>query len=173
MVDEKSGVHITPNSPADDRIAELHRTATKYKENKEWDKAIECLLESRKIERTMETQYPISHFLRLPLFLQQAGQFSESMREFQQLLDNTENRIAGGYAHQDKTVRKMLIHADFAAIYKSMSTACKREKLLEKVGEYTKKSEEHKTIHAKMLEEDTKRSEREMAAFKQKRANRT
>ena len=143
LVDAQHGVFVRPDSADEQRIAALHREATELKGKKEWDKAIACLQEAERLKPKVTTIYPVKHALRLPLFLQQAGRFDEAMQEFQKLLDGTEARIAHQFSHQKKTVQKKLAHADYADIYKTMCTACKREKRFEQVQEYTKLFEHH------------------------------
>lgn len=82
------------------------------------------------------------------------------MQEFQLLIDGTEKRIAKNYAHQGKTTRTMLAHADYSQIYASMAVAAKREGLVEKAEEYREKSGNHKASHAKMLKADMARHEK-------------
>ena len=136
LVDAKHGVFVRPDSEDEQRIAALHREATEHKASKEWDKAIACLQEAERLKPKVATIYPVKHALRLPLFLQQAGRFDEAMQEFQKLLDGTEARIAHQFSHQKKTVQKKLAHADYADIYKAMSTACKREKRMDLTEKY-------------------------------------
>ena len=136
LVDAKHGVFVRPDSADEQRIAALHRQATEHKDNKEWDKAVTCLREAERLKGNVLTVYPVKHSLRLPLFLQQAGRFDEAMREFQALLDGTEARIARQFSHQKKTEQTKIVHADYADIYKAMSTACKREKRMDLVEKY-------------------------------------
>ncbi len=71
---------------AEQRIRELHKQATRYKGNN-WEKAITCLREAQQLMPTVITEYPVSQYLRLPLFLQQAGRMKEAKKEFEKLLD--------------------------------------------------------------------------------------
>ena len=86
-------VNSRTNTPVEDRIAELHRQATAYKNEANWDKAIACLREAEKLKDGVETSYSAKHALCLPLFLQQGGYFDEAMAGFQKLLDGTEGRV--------------------------------------------------------------------------------
>ena len=153
-----------PNTQAEDRVSELHRQATIYKNDANWDKAIACLREAEKLKCGVETIYPIKHALRLPLFLQQGGYFNEAMAEFQKLLDGTEDRVLSWLPKRNISSKTMLIHADLMNIYQSMSTSCKREKLQALADEYAELAEEHKSLHMKLLKaEQTRNSKSDIA----------
>lgn len=143
---------VQPTASAEEQIAALHKQATELKSMKAWDSAIKCLEEANTLLPKVSISYPIKHFLRLPLFLQQGGYFEASMKEFQRLLNETAQRVARHTPHQKKTTPKMLAHAEYAEIYKSMGTACRREKSPELAEENVKKAAEHKAKHAQMLE---------------------
>lgn len=140
-----------PNTPAEDRVSELHRQATTYKNDANWDKAISCLREAEKLKYGVETSYSIKHALRLPLFLQQGGYFDEAMAEFQKLLDGTEDRVLSWLPKRNISSKTMLIHAELYQIYESMVTACKREKRSELVKKFSLLVEEHKKKHGELL----------------------
>ena len=134
-----------------ERIDALHREATSYKDKKEWEKAIICLREADSLKNKTSTIYPIKHYLRLPLFLQQAGRFDESMQEFEKLINESEQRVLSWLPKRNISSKKMLIHAELYEIYKAISTACKREKLLELSKKYLALHEKHKAEHRKLM----------------------
>ena len=134
-----------------ERIAELNRTATCYKDEKEWDRAIACLREAAALTPESELSYPAEHYTRLPLFLQQGGYFDEAMREFELLIASTPSIIAKDYAHQNKTARSMIEHSFYYTIYDKMRVACKRQKLPDEAAKYETLHVEHKGKHAQLF----------------------
>lgn len=77
-----------PNTETEERIRQLHLSATKQVESGEFDKAIKNLSEAQELMPTVATEYPIQQYLRLPLTLQKAGRFDEAVSEFNRLLDS-------------------------------------------------------------------------------------
>lgn len=151
---------FTKPSPVAERIAELNRAATRYKDEKDWDKAIACLREASDLTPKSNMSYAAEHYTRLPLFLQQGGRFEEAMQEFESLLASVPGIIAKEFAHQNKTTRTMLEHAYYYTIYDKMRLACKRQKLIDKAAEYEALYNEHKAKHAKMLEKSLRAPKR-------------
>ena len=149
-----------------DRIAALHRQATQYKDIKDWDNAVACLREAATLAPQSGVCYSAAHYARLPVILQQAGKFDESIQIFERLLAGVEALMAKHFGHQPKSTQKMLSHATYATIYDKMRLACQRQKLPEKVSEYAALSEMHKEHHRRMLEAENKRLE---AKHKRKR----
>jgi tetratricopeptide (TPR) repeat protein len=76
----------------DDRVAELLRQATAFKDKKEWDKALSVLAEAKKLMLVSPVAYSIETWCKYPLYLQQAGRFEEAMEEFKFLFDDLERR---------------------------------------------------------------------------------
>lgn len=141
-------------SKLEDKISFLHREATSLKSEKKLNEAISCLREAEELKLQVTMTYPIKHYLRLPLFLQQNGQFDEAMQEFQKLLDNTESRVSNGLPKNSKSAKKMLVYAELSEIYMSMATACKREKMTDLADKYKSLGEENKKKHAKLFKAD-------------------
>jgi tetratricopeptide (TPR) repeat protein len=77
----------THDSPTDQRIAALNRQATVHKENGDWPAAVACLKEAHGLMGKSGLAHTAQAWCRLPLFLQQAGRFDESMAVFDELLD--------------------------------------------------------------------------------------
>lgn len=121
-----SNIVITKN-PIDERIAALHREATQHKDS-DWDAAVECLQEANDLMRRHGGIYDIERWLRLPVFLQQAGRFQEAMQVFRQLLDDVEPRVKAEFSHTSPTTIEKYIHLNYKKIYDKMRMACKREK---------------------------------------------
>jgi len=134
---------VRKNTDAEDKIRDLNKEATQLSKNKEWDEAIECLEESQKLSLKIHVEYPIKHYLRLPLFLQQAGRFDESRVEFKRLIASTKRRMHRKPKHYGEAAWEASMHAELAAIYDKMRLACKREKLLPDAAVCAEKSVEH------------------------------
>lgn len=109
-------------------VAELNRQATAFK-GKDWDSALACLMKAKEL---MDDQYQdFPQRLRLPLFLQQAGEFDAAKYEFAYLLDNidryVELEITG---RQDKKLqRAFLKNLCLERLFDKARVMFKREKL--------------------------------------------
>lgn len=127
-------------------ISDLNKQATQLKKT-DIDQAIVCL---RKANALLggDTIYPIATWLRLPLFLQQAGYFDEAMQEFETLLAEARARRTKECSHCTLNSIEAGINADYAHIYDKMRLACKRQKLKAEEGEYAALSENHWRLFA-------------------------
>ena len=76
----------------DEETAALNREATRLRDTGDIDAAIECLRKAAARMRASSMHHTIQTWLRLPLFLQQAGRYDEAMNEFQRLIDETPER---------------------------------------------------------------------------------
>lgn len=94
------------------------REATAKKKAGDVDGAIESLREAYKIISKTSINYTIDPYLRLPLYLQQAGKNDEAWSEFNRL-------IVEGYPNQMKI--RELIPMDHSAIYDKMRLFLQRE----------------------------------------------
>lgn len=94
------------------------REATAKKKAGDMDGAIESLREAYKIISKTSINYTIDPYLRLPLYLQQAGKNDEAWSEFNRL-------IVEGYPNQMKI--RELIPMDHSAIYDKMRLFLQRE----------------------------------------------
>ena len=99
--------------------AKYLREATSKKKAGDMDSAIKSLREAYKIISKTSINYTIDTYLRLPLYLQQAGKNDEAWSEFNRLL-------AEGYPNQMKI--RELIPMDQSAIYDKMRLFLQREK---------------------------------------------
>jgi len=89
-INRKSSLGVTVSvvvskSPEAERISTLNKLASENK-GVDWSKAIECLREAKSLVQSRRNDYPIEHHLRLPLFLQQAGDMKGAKAEFDFLL---------------------------------------------------------------------------------------
>lgn len=71
----------------DDKVAELLRNATAFRDKKEWDAAINTLAEAKKLMLISPVLYPTETWCKYPLYLQFAGRWDEALVEFEFLLD--------------------------------------------------------------------------------------
>lgn len=94
------------------------REATAKKKAGDMDGAIESLRDAYKVISKTSINYTIDPYLRLPLYLQQAGKNDEAWSEFNRL-------IAEGYPNQMKI--RELIPMDHSAIYDKMRLFLQRE----------------------------------------------
>lgn len=112
---------------SDEKTAALLRQATAYADAKLWDEAIAALHDAHQRMRTSPVQYPIETWLKLPLYLQRAGRFDESVRLFDQLYAETTVRVTRFLGHESAQVRKSAVARQRAVIAKKKALAEKRE----------------------------------------------
>lgn len=137
---------VVSRNPIDERISELHKKATRYKDEN-WTEAIACLQEASDLMRRHEGNYVLDRWTRLPVFLQQAGRYEEAMQEFQRLLGEVKAKVEK--EAQSVTLpsyRRKLEHQNFEHIYDKMRMVCKREKLPDKALEYQTLAKKHRMI---------------------------
>lgn len=146
---EKIGVTVATTNivirknPIDERIAALHREATQHKED-DWSKAVACLQDASDLMRRHGGNYGIERWIRLPVFLQQAGRFSESLKEFDRLVKETDERVRrDSRVDASQAWFDYRTHLDLQLIYDKMRMACKREKLKDESIKFAAMSSEH------------------------------
>lgn len=79
----------------------LLKEATAQKKIKNWDGAIRCLREAYIDIENYSTQYSIETFLRLPMYLHEAGRKQEAFQEFQKLLARAQKKQLNIQAYFD------------------------------------------------------------------------
>lgn len=134
---------VIRKNPIDERIAALHREATQHKED-DWSKAVACLQEASDLMRRHGGNYGIERWIRLPVFLQQAGRFPESLKEFDRLVKETDERVRrDSRVDASQTWIDYRTCLDLQHIYDKMRMAYKREKRLMEATQYSDMSAEH------------------------------
>lgn len=124
----KYGVSVREKTASEERSSELLKDATKKKDEKDLDGAISCLREAYKLMAQSTISYPIETFLRLPLYLQQAGRYAEAVEEFEKLLRNAPAKIAKEFSHVSAKRQNGLAAMERATIFDKMRLAAQREK---------------------------------------------
>lgn len=84
-------LQVREKTEAEEHIRQLHLKATEIKKD-DINTSIDCLQEAQLLLDEVDTQYPISTYLRLPLFLQQADRMDEAEIIFKQLLDSRNDK---------------------------------------------------------------------------------
>ena len=136
--------NLAEETPAEEEdFSALHRTATEFKDAKQWEEAIACLRKAKALVSSSGDGHTEQSLCRLPLFLQQAGHFDEALAEFQELLDNAETANQYEFGHQRKNVREKFLLLRLSRIYGHMITACKRQKRLDLLEIYEEKARFH------------------------------
>lgn len=134
---------VVNKDPIDEQIAALHREATTYKGN-DWHAAVNCLKQADALMRKQKGCYTIERWLRLPVFLQQAGQFKESVKIFERLIKETPARVKReSRSKASAALIEYGIHLSLKHIYDKMRMAYKREKLTVEAAQYADLSLEH------------------------------
>lgn len=126
----------------DDRVAELLRQATAFKDQKDWDAALTVLAEAKRLMLVSPVSYPAETWCKYPLYLQQAGRFEEAISEFQFLLDDLERRARRDSQLEDPNVGpesqkleyyKGIIRNDGRIIKEKMALARSRQEKLKAI----------------------------------------
>jgi hypothetical protein len=143
---------VVSQSKIDERISNLHKTATAAKEI-DWPKAIASLREASELMRKSDGLYPNERWTRYPVFLQQASRFDEAMEEFSKLIGETEDRIARESEGTNCSAlnRKMLVHAAYEHIYDKMRMACQRQKLPDQAAKYAALKDQHRAKYDELV----------------------
>jgi tetratricopeptide (TPR) repeat protein len=111
----------------DDETAALLRQATAFADAKNWDEATAALRSANQRMKTSPVSYPIETWLKLPLYLQRAGQFDESVRMFDQIDAETPARVERFLGHESAQVRKQSTTKQRKVIAQKKALAARRE----------------------------------------------
>lgn len=132
-------------------VSELSKRATELKRAGKMDEAVAVLRQVRALlPHSFHTVTPEA-WLRLPMFLQQAGQFDEAAREFDWLLSVVDGWVLKDCPDSKPETQKAFAHAHRAAIYDKMRVAYKRQGMVREANEYGKLSHVHRDAHARWL----------------------
>lgn len=113
-------------SELDQEIARLHREATACKGG-DWPGAIRSLARAVSLMEKSGLSYPAEKWLRLGVFLQQAGKFEDAMRYLSRMLDDAEHRIAKEALQCSELERRRFTCLWKAQAYDKMRLVCKRQ----------------------------------------------
>lgn len=112
---------------SDNETAALLRQATAYADAKNWDEAIAALYSANRRMSASPVDYPIETWLKLPLYLQRAGRFDESVRMFDQIDAETPARVARFFKHQSASWQERAVAEQRKVIAEKKALATKRE----------------------------------------------
>lgn len=110
------------------KIRRLLKEATDFGKANNHEEAIKCLTTANRLMKASATSYPIETYLRLPLYLQKAGRWQESLTEFQQLAVDTFWMIESEFKHQPPEIRDSLRAMQLSIIHDKIRVAAKRQK---------------------------------------------
>ena len=122
----------------DEPLAALLRESTVLKDAGQWIQAVVTLYQAKDLMLVSPVGYPVETWCKLPLYLQQAGMFAESMAEFQFLLDDLprrarqEARLDEPYtgpiaSASNERLYKLLLKNNAETIHTKQALAVKRE----------------------------------------------
>lgn len=128
----------------------LGRQATQLKTEKRWDEAVECLMQQRALAAELNVVMGTANLLRLPLYLQQAGQFEDAQAEFERLLASAESEVDGWLSpNVSPASRALAIARERQLIADKARLASKRQKRPDLMETYQALSDtEARTIEA-------------------------
>lgn len=139
----------TASGPIGQRVKTLQREASKYK-GANLPAAVTCLQEAAELMRQHPSNYPLDRWLCLPVVLQKAGLFDVAIAEFHRLLDEVEERVKNEAPRQRPAIRQKFAHLNYFQIYDQMSSACKRQKLVNQAQQYAVLAEQHYQVFMDM-----------------------
>lgn len=116
------------NTKSEEKSSNLLKEATEKKYDSDLDGAIVCLREAYGLMSKDKTIYPIDTYLRLPLYLQQAGRYAEAISEFEKLISNTPAIVAEEFSHAPKHTQDSLVAMRYADIFDKIRLSLYREK---------------------------------------------
>jgi len=148
----KYEVSVREKTDSEEKSSDLLKEATKKKNEKDLDGAVACLREAYKLMAQSSISYPVETYLRLPLYLQQAGRYKESIVEFETLLRNSPDKIAREFSNITKKKQKGLSAMECAAIYDKMRLASQREKYFSHAVYYQVLSSASRAVGLKLQE---------------------
>lgn len=113
--------------------------------------------------RQHPSDYVLDRWTRLPVFMQQAGQFDEAMQEFERLLSEVEERV-----RQESPDRaspawiEYQINRNYQTIYDKMRMVCKRQKRSDDAAKYGQLSIEYgeRTEELRVIVDAERKAER-------------
>lgn len=121
---------------SDEPLAALLRDSTAHKDAGQWQDAVASLYRAKALMLVSPVSYTAETWCKLPLYLQQAGLFAESMTEFQFLLHDLPRRARRDARLDDPNVLpetskqrlyKSLLKNDAEIIQTKRALAQKRE----------------------------------------------
>lgn len=128
------------------KISDLEKEATRFLDS-DIERAILCLREANYLKNQVGTSYPILSYARLAKFLYKAGRFTESIAEFEKLIEDTPNRVKRKIFRQDyytdqvyKQLCKPMEYSELSVLYDEMAKIYKKEKLMDKADDCWKLS---------------------------------
>lgn len=86
-----AGIYVNDN-PINKEISELGKQATQFKKQKNWDKAIECLLKVKELQKQTNTDYSFTSVLRLPKYYMYAERYDEALEICQGIVNDILNK---------------------------------------------------------------------------------
>lgn len=123
-------VQVRPPMDIEAKVSRLNKQATTFKKEKDWVRAVACMKEVFGLYQTGKMNHisPES-WARYPIFLQQAGCFSEAMDVFGWLLMHAEEIIKKDHETQPPFIQRGYVHHFRSGVYSKMRVACTREKI--------------------------------------------
>lgn len=111
-------------------VARLHREATKLK-GIDWPGAIALLTKASVLDGKHGLWLGAATMVRLPICLQQGGQFEQSLAEFDRLIGRVPEQVRNFFTDSSELHRRAICHFESSIIYGKRRVACKREKRLD------------------------------------------
>ncbi|KGQ31921.1 hypothetical protein [Gallibacterium anatis] len=127
---------------------ELHRMATAFKDNKDWEGALACLKVAKYLSVTIGGSITTQSLLRLPLFLQQAGKFEEAKFELQDLYESAEaiaKQQSIGITHNQALFQQKFKALFLEYLFDKARLIYKRQKLLPQSEEFAQTSKTYQS----------------------------
>ena len=118
----------------DEQAHQFLRDATMHHDNKNFDAAIESLRSAYALLNPLFSNYPMSVWVRLPLYLQKAGRFNESMHGFGLLIEKISERERPSYLSEVQ--HRAQTATDLAFVFDKVRLTAQREKQFDMMAYY-------------------------------------
>jgi tetratricopeptide (TPR) repeat protein len=120
-------VSMREKTTSEENFDELLKAATQKKNQGDMDGAVSCLKEAYSLLDESKIYQSIETLLRLPVYLQQAGRYSESVVEFEKLLANLPARIVKKFSHLSTHLQNAHAATERESIFDKMRLSAQRE----------------------------------------------
>lgn len=151
----------------DEQISNLHREATQLK-GKDWPGAVALLQKAAELDERHSRWLDAARMVRLPVFMQQAGQFDAALLEFARLIRRVPAQVQATAGNTGPLFIRALGHHETALIYDKKRVACKREKSAALAEDSALRADTHRAAWEKLQPALDKEREMEAAAYRAK-----
>lgn len=135
---------------------------------KDWQQAVALLQKASELDERHGRWIDAARMVRLPVFMQQAGQFDAALVEFARLIRRVPAQVQATAGNTGALLIRARGHYETALIYDKKRVACKREKNAALAQDSELRAETHHAAWEKLQPALDKEREKETAAYEAK-----